>query len=62
MTKIAITLDEASAISGIGKTKLYCEIRAGKLTPRKSGRRTVILVDDLKAYLTSLPLANLQAA
>lgn len=62
MTKLAVSIAEATQISGIGRSRLYEEIRAGKLRPRKNGTRTIILVDDLNAYLQSLPLANAQAA
>lgn len=40
---------------GIGRTKAYEEIRAGRLKARKSGVRTIILAADADAWLNSLP-------
>jgi excisionase family DNA binding protein len=50
-----LTLAEASAVSGIGRTKLYEAISAGSLVARKCGSRTIVLRDDLMRYLNSLP-------
>jgi predicted DNA-binding transcriptional regulator AlpA len=55
MGKIAVTLPEATALSGIGRSSLYKAFTQGKLTPRKAGKRTLILVDELEQYLKSLP-------
>ena len=62
MTRIAVTVANATAIAGIGRTKLYEEIRAGKLRTRKAGRLTLILVEDLEAYVRALPFGNSQEA
>jgi excisionase family DNA binding protein len=42
-------------IFGIGRTKVYQEIREGRLTARKSGARTIISSDDAERWLTALP-------
>jgi len=55
MSKIAVTISEAAALSGLGKTSLYKLISHGRLTPRKMGKRTLVLVEDLDAMLKSLP-------
>ena len=55
MEKIAVTLPEATALSGIGRTTFYKLFNEGKLTPRKAGKRTLILVRELHAYIESLP-------
>ena len=57
MNKIAVTIPEAVEMTSIGRTKIYTLFREGKLTPRKSGKRTLILVEDLKRHLESLPAA-----
>lgn len=57
MTKIAVTIPEAVSMSGIGRTALYKIFNEGGLKPRKAGRRTLILVEDLERYLKSLPEA-----
>ena len=50
-----LTLVEASAISGIGRTKLYQAISQRKLKARKWGSRTIVLRSDLLQFLNSLP-------
>lgn len=50
-----LTLAEASAISGIGRTKLYEAIAQRKLKARKWGSRTIVLRSDLLQFLASLP-------
>jgi hypothetical protein len=55
MQKIAVTLPEATALSGIGRSSLYKLFSEGKLTPRKAGKRTLILVTELESYVKSLP-------
>lgn len=56
MNKIAVTIPEAVEISGIGRTNLYKLFKAGAIKPRKVGKRTLILVEELDAYLKSLPV------
>lgn len=53
--KFGFTVEEAAAAAGMGRTKVFEAIRLGKLKARKSGRRTIVLADDLRAYLASLP-------
>lgn len=50
-----LTLADASAVSGIGRTKLYQAIAQGRLKARKFGSRTIVLRSDLLRFLTSLP-------
>lgn len=59
MQKIAVTLSEATALSGIGRSSLYKLFNEGKLTPRKAGKRTLIIVAELEAYVRSLPTGGL---
>lgn len=58
MTKLAVGVPEAAEMVGIGRSSLYLLFRDNKLTPRKSGKRTLVLVDDLKRYVESLPPAR----
>jgi predicted DNA-binding transcriptional regulator AlpA len=60
MQKIAVTLREATELSGIGRSSLYKLFNQGKLTPRKAGRRTLILVEELQALVSSLPRGTTQ--
>ncbi|MDX1063889.1 helix-turn-helix domain-containing protein [Sinorhizobium medicae] len=54
-TKLGVHIEEAVDISGVGRTSLYAAIKDGRLKARKSGRRTIILIDDLKKFLGALP-------
>lgn len=57
MTKpIALTIADAVDASGISRSELYLAMREGKLSAKKSGRRTLIMLADLEAYLNSLPV------
>ena len=53
-----LSMVEASAVAGIGRTKLYQAIADGSLRARKYGKRRIILRDDLRTFLTSLPITN----
>jgi excisionase family DNA binding protein len=54
--KHGLTIHEAYITSSIGRTKLYEAINSGELKAHKAGKRTLILSDDLRDYLSSLPL------
>ncbi|WP_298428368.1 hypothetical protein [Rhodoblastus sp.] len=41
--------------AGLGRTKAYEEIAAGRLIARKIGHKTIVLESDLAAYLENLP-------
>jgi excisionase family DNA binding protein len=53
--EIAISIVEAARRSGLGRSTLYEAIARGELKIKKAGRRSLILVDDLKAWVASLP-------
>jgi excisionase family DNA binding protein len=53
--KRAYTIAEISQLTGLGRTRLFGEIRSGRLRATKCGRRTLILAEDLEAFLGSLP-------
>lgn len=57
MTKLSVTIPEAVEMTGIGRTSFYKLFAQGKLTPRKAGKRTLILVEDLERVVKSLPEA-----
>jgi len=42
-------------ITSFGRTSVYAAIKEGALKARKFGRRTVILDEDLRAWLAALP-------
>lgn len=58
MQKTAFTVNELSNELGIGRSKIYLEIQAGRLKPRKLGSRTIFLAADIANYLNSLPEAG----
>lgn len=53
--KQALTCREVCRLTGLGRTKVNEEMREGRLRARKVGSRTLILAEDLDAWLESLP-------
>jgi len=47
----AHSIDEACALTGLGRDGIYSAIRDGYLVARKFGRRTLITDDDLRQFL-----------
>jgi excisionase family DNA binding protein len=40
---------------GLGRTRVYEELKSGRLRGRKSGKRTIIAEDDAEDWLRRLP-------
>lgn len=55
MNKAAYSVTELVAIGPLGRSKIFTEIRAGRLPARRAGNRTVVMADDFEAYLSNLP-------
>jgi excisionase family DNA binding protein len=55
---LAVSIAEAVRLTGIGRSSLYEAIRRGDLPIRKSGRRTLLLMEDLRQWLAGLPAPN----
>ena len=53
-------IDDARRALGLGTTKVYELIGAGVLDARKSGSRTLITGESLRAYLAALPKADIR--
>lgn len=51
----ALSIEEVTARTGLGRTTLYRVINRGELVARKAGRRTVFLEADVERYLATLP-------
>jgi len=54
---LAYTVGNAVKVSGLARSRLYEEMRAGRIEARKAGRRTLILASSLAAFLAALPRA-----
>ena len=52
---LALGIFEAARAAGVSRSTIFEEIKVGRLKARKAGRRTLILHEDLAAWLASLP-------
>jgi excisionase family DNA binding protein len=52
--RLGFSVEEAASASNCGRTTIFQEIREGRLKARKIGRRTIILDEDLRAWLAAL--------
>lgn len=55
MNPLLVSIPYAVKASGMSRSALYAALKRGDLTARKAGRRTLIALPDLEAYLASLP-------
>jgi hypothetical protein len=56
--RLSVSPEEASALTGIGLTSIREAITSGNLRAKKHGRRTIVLPDDLRVWLKTLPDAR----
>jgi excisionase family DNA binding protein len=55
---LAYTIKDACRASGLGRTTVYAAVKAGALSVRKCGRRSLILAADLEQFLLTLPTSS----
>ena len=56
--RLAYTIEEVAETTTLGRTRLFEEIRNGRLIATKCGRRTVVLAEHLDAFLRALPASS----
>lgn len=54
----ALSIDEVCSATNLGRTKIFAAISEGQLKAKKFGSRTVVLINDLRAFLAALPPAT----
>jgi hypothetical protein len=60
MKRLALTISEACEFARASRTSLYGAIGRGELAARKRGRRTIVLVDDLRNWIENLPKLSVE--
>jgi len=58
---LALPIPAACATSGLSRSEIYRRLAAGDIHAIKSGSRTLVLMDSLRAHLASLPPATFGA-
>ena len=55
--RLAVSVEDAAAMAGVGRTTLYAALGSGSLRSLKIGKRRLILVEALKAWIASHEIA-----
>ncbi len=55
LPRLAVKIEDAVVVTGTTRSRIYGAIRDKQLTARKAGKATILLVDELGAWLKSLP-------
>jgi excisionase family DNA binding protein len=59
---IAVSIQEAVRLSGVGRSSIYEAVNRGEIPIRKRGRRSLVMVEDLRRWIETLPSTNSTAA
>ncbi|NQW09430.1 MAG: helix-turn-helix domain-containing protein [Alphaproteobacteria bacterium] len=51
--RVAVSVEDAAAMAGIGRTTIYAALGSGTLPSLKIGKRRLIRVEALKAWIAS---------
>ena len=57
MQTISVTIPQAVAMTGLGRSSIYRLLKEKKLTARKAGKRTLLLTSEIEEFIRSLPEA-----
>jgi hypothetical protein len=52
---MAYAVEDAPAVAGVSRTRIFAAIRNGEMIARKAGRQTIIEADELQRWIRSLP-------
>ena len=62
LNPLAVTVAEACNVASSSRSEIYAAILRGELRARKRGRKTLILMADLRAWVEGLPELKIPAA
>jgi len=60
-TRPFLSIAETIAALGVSRPTFYRLARAGRLHPRKLGRKTIVMREDIENLIAGLPAADLRA-
>lgn len=61
MDAFTLTIEDATRVSGLSRSRLYEILARGEIEARKAGKRTLIVAESLKSYVERLPPATFRA-